>query len=80
MPVYEYRCSGCGARVEVLVRNSREAPTCPHCGALLTQKLLSAPYISSGRTSRESGQTCCGRNERCATPPCSAGGTCWRES
>ena len=80
MPIYEYRCSNCRARVEVLVRGGGDVPACPHCGGPLTEKLLSVPYVSSGRTARETGRTCCGRGERCDTPPCSVEGTCRRDS
>ncbi len=79
MPIYEYRCGGCGARVEVLVRSGSEAPRCPHCGAPLTDKLLSAAFASSGQTARQAGHTCCGREERCDRPPCSSGDSCARE-
>ena len=78
MPIYEYRCNGCGTTVEVLVRDER-APLCPHCAAPLTEKLLSVPYVSSGRTAREPGRTCCGREERCDTPACSTGEACRRD-
>lgn len=80
MPIYEYRCSNCGSRVEILVRTGDPAPSCPHCGSLLREKLLSAPYVMSGRTTRQPGRTCCGREERCEAPPCSAGGNCRRTS
>ena len=44
MPIYEYRCSNCGERVEVLVRSETSAPpTCPNCGSTLLDKLLSVP-------------------------------------
>ncbi|MEW6487019.1 MAG: zinc ribbon domain-containing protein [Thermodesulfobacteriota bacterium] len=35
MPLYEYRCSACGERREVLARSSEAAqpPGCPVCGA-----------------------------------------------
>ena len=82
MPIYEYRCSRCGARLEVFVRSSGvvgDQPSCPECGATLTEKLFSVPYIASGQTAREAGKTCCGRQERCDTPPCSAEGTCRHE-
>jgi len=49
MPIYEYRCGHCGARVEVLVW-SGGGRTCPHCGSPLLDRLLSVPFISSGRT------------------------------
>jgi putative FmdB family regulatory protein len=77
MPIYEYRCRDCGTTFEALVRDERSV-TCPHCGDSSLDKLLSAPFISSGRTARQAGHTCCGREERCETPPCSEGGECRR--
>jgi putative FmdB family regulatory protein len=45
MPLYEYQCTACGQRIEVLQR-FQDAPLheCPHCGGALT-KLLSAPAL-----------------------------------
>lgn len=45
MPLYEYQCTGCGQRIEVLRRFS-DAPLveCPHCGGVLN-KLASAPAL-----------------------------------
>jgi putative FmdB family regulatory protein len=45
MPLYEYRCTSCGEKTEVLQRLA-EAPLriCPHCGGSLT-KILSAPAL-----------------------------------
>jgi putative FmdB family regulatory protein len=77
MPIYEYRCSNCGERFEALVRGGGAA-TCPHCGSSSLNKLLSVPVMLSGQTARLAGRTCCGREERCATPPCSEGGECRR--
>jgi putative FmdB family regulatory protein len=79
MPVYEYRCRNCGETFEFLVRAGTTV-TCPHCGSPLLDKLISAPFISSGETTRQAGHTCCGREERCGTPPCSVGGACRRDS
>jgi putative FmdB family regulatory protein len=78
MPIYEYRCSSCGVQVEVLVRTGGEPPTCPYCGTALREKLLSVPFISTRGASHTPSHTCCGREERCDTPPCSTGGTCRR--
>ena len=79
MPIYEYRCKNCGERVEVLVRSGMNTPPlCPKCGSPLLEKLLSAPYIMKGER-RPTGLTCCGREERCETPPCSVDGVCRRE-
>jgi len=77
MPIYEYRCRDCGATFEVLVRAGASV-VCPHCGSTSWDKLLSAPFVLSGQTARQAGHTCCGREERCAEPPCSGGGTCRR--
>ena len=77
MPIYEYRCRNCDATFEVLVRGSN-AVTCPHCGSSSLDKSFSAPVTLSGRTARSAGRTCCGREERCDTPPCSEGGECRR--
>jgi len=79
MPIYEYRCKSCGERVEILVRSgSNGSPICPNCGSALLEKLLSAPHVMTGQR-RPAGRTCCGREERCETPPCSEGGACRRE-
>lgn len=76
MPIYEYRCDGCGQHVEILVRSSGPTPTCPDCGSLLTNKLFSVPNVLSVRTQRPDGHRCCGQEERCDAPPCSCGDEC----
>ncbi|RLC70424.1 MAG: zinc ribbon domain-containing protein [Chloroflexi bacterium] len=77
MPIYSYRCQNCGETVEVLLRSSEDRPRCPNCGSESLEKLISASYtIRMGAPT--SGLTCCGRTERCDTPPCSTDGTCRR--
>ncbi len=78
MPVYEYRCGDCRAEFEILVRTDTVV-ACTHCGSLFLDKLISAPFVSSGQTARQAGRTCCGQGERCDTPPCSEGSACWRD-
>jgi putative FmdB family regulatory protein len=70
MPIYEYHCRDCDVTFEKLVR-AGTAVICPHCGSLSLNKLLPVPFVSSGRTARQPGHTCCGREERCSTPQCS---------
>jgi len=77
MPIYEYTCRDCDATFEVLVQGG-DTVACPHCGSASLNKLLSAPVMLSGRTARPTGHTCCGREERCDTPPCSTGSECRR--
>ena len=74
MPIYEYRCTGCGQEVEVLLRNPQSsAVQCPQCGAELSHRLPSAP---ARLLASFDSPTCCGREERCERPPCSEGGHC----
>ena len=76
MPIYEYLCKNCGERVEVLIRSGSGAPYCPECGSPLSEKLFSVPNVISRWGQPSGGGTCCGREERCAAPPCSTGETC----
>ena len=51
MPLYEYRCSQCGARFERLVRSAegeRDAD-CPRCGSQKVAKTIS-PFSASWET------------------------------
>jgi putative FmdB family regulatory protein len=43
MPIYEYRCKGCGKKFSALIGMTAEADNeaCPHCGSLDTGKLVS---------------------------------------
>ncbi len=42
MPIYAYRCQGCGEHFELLVRSST-LPACPHCGVTALDKCVTAP-------------------------------------
>jgi len=79
MPIYEYKCLDCGRISEILLRSpNTETIECPICGSKNLQKLLSASYAIRMDASMP-GRTCCGRTERCETPPCSSGGVCRRD-
>lgn len=41
MPIYEYRCQGCGRRVSLLVRGPSASPSCPRCGSQGLSRLFS---------------------------------------
>ncbi|MDA1107625.1 MAG: zinc ribbon domain-containing protein [Proteobacteria bacterium] len=44
MPIYEYECTACGHRLEVIQKFSDEPlAECPACGKSALHKLLSAP-------------------------------------
>ncbi len=81
MPIYEYKCMGCGEVSEVLVgMGSRDEPTtCKHCGSHHVERIMSASFISVKGGMPKGGTTCCGREERCDTPPCSTDDICRRD-
>ena len=80
MPIYEYRCKKCGANSEFLVGVGEEDPiACEHCGSQDMEMIMSTASFLSQVTERAQGRTCCGREERCETPPCSTGGRCRRD-
>ncbi|MEQ1871769.1 MAG: zinc ribbon domain-containing protein [Vicinamibacterales bacterium] len=49
MPLYEYQCLACGARVEALVRGDAEV-TCPTCQSSNLQRITSLFAVSSEGT------------------------------
>jgi len=81
MPVYEYKCENCGKVTEVFQKGLEpESPIiCSNCGSIKLTKLFSAPAVIRTVDSSTKGTTCCGRTERCDTPPCSTDGTCRRD-
>jgi putative FmdB family regulatory protein len=49
VPIYEYECTSCGERFELLVLGSA-APACPSCDSRDLERLLSLPSITSEGT------------------------------
>jgi putative FmdB family regulatory protein len=49
MPIYEYRCQGCGHQFELLVLKSTTV-ACPACSGAELERLLSLPAIKSETT------------------------------
>ena len=78
MPIYEFRCQGCGRTSEVLVRDRESRPECPECGGNDLEKLISSPSSLTGRTGQDlpgPGDTaCCGSSP--AQPGCAGPGSC----
>ena len=76
MPIYNYVCQDCGRQVEAIVMRGDAEPTqCEACQGKLA-RLLAAPADYRQLRTRPPGKTCCGRDERCATPPCSGDSGC----
>ncbi|HBE45127.1 MAG TPA: zinc ribbon domain-containing protein [Deltaproteobacteria bacterium] len=83
MPIYEYRCIRCGSVSEYLVgvgKEDNDIIRCRDCGSNKLEKVISTANLSKGghMISSQGGQTCCGREEQCESPPCSTGGVCRR--
>ena len=80
MPIYEYKCSKCSEVQEVLHKSMQtvESVRCSNCGSEDLIRLISAANVSVAATSNK-GLTCCGREERCSTPPCTTEAGCRRD-
>ena len=78
MPVYDFRCRDCGAVSEVFVRGEQgPISSCPSCGSANLERKYSGSYAVKVGTGN-SGNTCCGREERCDSPPCHTEHGCHR--
>ncbi|MFC1944540.1 zinc ribbon domain-containing protein [Chloroflexota bacterium] len=78
MPIYDFKCQECGTVSEILYRSlDSQANHCPSCGSESMEKLFSASYTVR-REASAPGATCCGKVERCETPPCSTDDGCRR--
>jgi len=74
MPLYEFFCPVCRTQRELLLSLSEASSAhCPECGGAL-ERCLTAPAAYRNSHPRPAGLTCCGREERCDTPPCGPGG------
>jgi len=50
MPLYEYICSSCGQRLELLVQRGQK-PVCPSCGSRKLDRQLSVPAAGPAKNS-----------------------------
>jgi len=82
MPIYEYECTACGGTSDFIEGLSGTAVdrVCRHCGSESLRRVLSKGVTSrlEGMIGARGGKTCCGREERCGTPPCNEPGSCCR--
>ena len=74
MPIYRYRCGDCGSISEILKLTADQEMRCGKCGGTNLEKLITTAHMKVAESSAMgAGRTCCGREERCAMPPCSYG-------
>jgi putative FmdB family regulatory protein len=68
MPIYEYKCSSCGAVSEIFTNTGGHSDplACKSCGSTNLEKMLSAASIGTA----DSSQSSCSSKEKCYTPSC----------
>ena len=73
MPIFEYRCKECGTVLEVLTHlGEKQEIRCEQCQSTNLEKMISAPFVSSGSSSSSGGTpSCCPgcKNAGGNTPP-----------
>ena len=72
MPIYEYRCEGCGTKFEKLVRRSPDVPelACPSCGGKQLQQELSTFAAPAGGGGKSAEAPMCPNGGRCNPGMC----------
>ena len=64
MPIYEYRCRGCGNEFEQYVHSASSGVACPTCASALVNRKLSVFGLRTGgpevSTVPSGGGGCCG--------------------
>ena len=69
MPIYEYRCEGCGAKFEKLVRHADSGELrCPSCGESRLAQEFSTFAAHSGPAKNSGSAPMCPSGGVCPTP------------
>ena len=76
MPVYEFRCEGCGKVTEALIRNAQETKHlhCEHCGDSQLARVYLSPIAPVPAAKTPAAESCCGQREGCPDS-----GRCFRQ-
>ncbi len=72
MPIFEYRCDGCGGEFEELVRSSDETVPCPDCGSEEVSRKLSVFAFKSTGSDRPSASSAHSSCSGCSSGNCSS--------
>ena len=60
MPIYEYECEKCGARIERLIRNANDVPkVCAKCRSKLRKALSSFSVPAAGPSPKHEPSAAC---------------------
>ncbi len=83
MPTYDYVCDACGHRFD-LMQAMKDDPVseCPKCRGKVRRVVSGGAGVivkgahpdrsasAGGCSFEQHGRTCCGRDEKCGSPPC----------
>lgn len=64
MPIFEYRCEGCGHKFEAILFGEQK-PECPKCHTAKLETQLSVFAVSSGHSSSAAAAEGCGKSNCC---------------
>ena len=64
MPLYEYKCLGCGNQFELLILKSEQKAACPTCQSELVERVLSMFAVSSDASRQASTAKAYAHNNR----------------
>ena len=64
MPIFEYKCRGCGQPFEFLILPQSPEAACPQCESRDVKKMLSVPAISSDGTKERARQSALARDRK----------------
>ena len=57
MPIYEYRCGGCGREFEKYVPTAATAVACPYCESPRVKRRLSVVDVKTGASPMSAGSS-----------------------
>ena len=58
MPIFEYRCTGCGKIFEELVKKFDEQVNCPDCGSAAEKRYCGQMYSATGKPAKKCSGNC----------------------
>ena len=69
MPIYEYRCQGCGATFERFIRRAEDRQvSCPQCNGAAVDRIPSTFAVGSAERGDTPAASCCGLTAPCSDP------------
>jgi len=62
MPLFDFTCADCGRFFELLLRDAKETPACPHCASVRVEKQLALVAVKGLKSDHVHTNSCgCGK-------------------